>query len=128
MFDLDDSGSLDRDEFQIAAKALGFMCDKHEITSIFGEKSAVGYPSYLEYMSKRIRERNPENEMRRAFALLDSGNKGYVSEADLKTVHKTLGLDATGIATMISEFSSNGKIDFETFCLIQKQGSSTRIK
>jgi Ca2+-binding EF-hand superfamily protein len=76
-------------------------------------------------MTKRIRERNPENEMRRAFALLDTENKGYLNEADLKTIHKTLGLDASGIGPLISEFSSNGKIDFETFCVIQKQGAAT---
>jgi Ca2+-binding EF-hand superfamily protein len=98
LFDADESQTIDADELEVAAKALGFEMTKKEITSAIAAQNSVDFAAFSELMGRKIRERDPTAELRRAFDLLDSTRKGYIAESDLRKAMKSL------------EMSTNGKV------------------
>jgi centrin-3 len=108
-------------------RALGFDLPKAEIVSILQTYgvSADGpqapgqtHPTRLllplaqfqAIMAKRIRERNPRDEILRAFELFDEGNKGKIDFQDLQRVARELGegLGEEELRAMIEEFDLDG--------------------
>ena len=61
--------------------------------------------------SKLISERDPRDEILRAFALFDAEDKGRISVDDLRRVADELGerLEEDELAAMIEEFDLEGK-------------------
>lgn len=58
-----------------------------------------------------IRQRDPREEMRRAFRLFDVDGKGMITQEDLRKVSKQVGnnIPDADIVSMIEEFDSSGK-------------------
>lgn len=120
-------------------KALGFEVPKSEILSLMQTHGApsqpansnsplhqprllLGYPQFQSIMSKKILERDPREEILRAFDLFDEGGKGKINLQDLRRVARELGegLEEEELMAMIEEFDldGDGAINREEFLAI----------
>jgi len=100
LFDTDNSGSIDAKELKVAMRALGFEPKKEEIRKIIQDADKEGsgliqFADFLELMSAKIAERDPIEEIKKAFRLFDAEEKGKISFKDLKRVAKELGENMT---------------------------------
>lgn len=108
-------------------RALGFDLPKAEIVSILqthgipvdgAQPGTPTHPTRLllplaqfqAIMARRIRERDPREEILRAFELFDEGGKGKIDLQDLRRVARELGegLGEEELAAMIDEFDLDG--------------------
>lgn len=115
-------------------RALGFNLPKAEVVSILqtygtpADNSINGsHPTRLllslsqfqAIMARRILERDPKEEILRAFELFDEGGKGKIDLQDLRRVARELGegLAEEELKAMIDEFDldGDGAINVEEF-------------
>ena len=108
-------------------KALGFEVPKSEILSLIQTHGSPAQPTtstsplhqprlllsfsqFQSIMTKKILERDPEEEILRAFELFDEGGKGKIDLKDLRRVARELGegLEEEELAAMIEEFDLDG--------------------
>lgn len=87
----------------------------------------IGYDEFVEIMAKRIAERSPEEELRKAFELFDEEGNGRISLRNLKRVVRELGenLSDDDLQAMIEEFDTSGtkEVSLEDFAAIMKSSS-----
>ena len=121
-------------------KALGFDLPKSDILSIlqmYGTPSdspsanaphqsrlLLSFAQFQIIMAERISDRDPADEILRAFELFDEGGKGKINLQDLRRVARELGegLEEEELAAMIDEFDMDGdgaisKEEFLGICL-----------
>ena len=117
LFDLDNDGFVDYHEMKVAFRALGFELSKSELMTIlntFGEtanpsksrKARVSYDNFYKIAATKVLERDPIDELKRAFALFDLEGKGVITFDDLKAVAEELNEDISDeeLHKMIDEF------------------------
>lgn len=115
---------------RVALRALGFTIPKHEALQII-QTSGVPKPSarqthqaqyhasqlllpqvaFTRIAAQKIAERDPREEVERAFYLFDVERKEYISLEDLRRVTRELGensLDEQELQAMIEEFDYEG--------------------
>jgi Ca2+-binding EF-hand superfamily protein len=133
LFDLDKDQRIDYHEFKVALKALGFDLPKAEIVSLLtahgiapeGAQAArppapqqvspgrllLTLPAFQTIAATLISQRDPRDEILRAFALFDTDDKGMISLEDLRRVARELGegLEEDELVAMIEEFDLEGK-------------------
>lgn len=142
LFDLDKDGLVDHHELKVALKALGFTLDKPSLLDILRAYGKVA-PSYKprpnakptdpispvhlhlslqdfqECAAQLILERDPMEEIDRAFSLFDTEGKGIITIDDLRRVAGELneGMDDDELQAMIEEFDIEGRggVDLEEF-------------
>lgn len=122
-------------------KALGFDVPKPEILSIlqtYGSPSQpssnnpnahqskllIDFKNFQKVMTQKISERDPREEVLRAFELFDDGGKGVINLNDLRRVARELGegLEEEELMAMIEEFDLDGdgainRDEFLAICL-----------
>lgn len=139
LFDLDRDRHLDYHELRVAFRALGFTLAKQELISLLttygmprpqvqqqqgaaapkGNVSNPQHPSNLlmplssfqAVTALKILERDPRDEILRAFELFDEGQKGFIDLEDLRRVARELGetgLEEEELRAMIEEFDLEG--------------------
>ena len=115
MFDTDGSGNIDSKELKVAMRALGFEPKREEIKKLISEvdkdgSGVIDFPEFLEMMTAKMAERDPREEMMKAFRLFDDDETGKISFKNLKRVAKELGENMTDdeIAEMIEEADRDG--------------------
>jgi centrin-1 len=132
LFDTDGSGSIDAKELKVAMKALGFEPTKEEIRRMITDVDTEGlgvisFAQFLQMMTKKMEERNPEDEIRKAFRLFDDDNTGRISFKNLKRVSIELGENLTDeeLREMIEEADrdNDGEVSYEEFVHIMKKTS-----
>mmetsp|Transcript_54928 Transcript_54928/g.87703 ORF Transcript_54928/g.87703 Transcript_54928/m.87703 type:complete len:181 (-) Transcript_54928:61-603(-) len=132
LFDTDKSGIIDYHELRVAMRALGFDVKKQEIKKIQAEydRDEVGgikYADFEEIMTVKILNRDPDEEIFKAFQLFDDDQTGKITLKNLKRVARELGesLDDDEIQAMIDEFDKDedGEINLEEFSNIMKQST-----
>lgn len=132
LFDTDKSGSIDYHELKVAMRALGFDVKKQELANIIkeydrAETGQIEYADFAELMSQKMADRDPEEEMKKAFRLFDDDDSGHISIKNLRRVARELGevLSEDELQAMIDEFDKNadGVIDLGEFVEIMKQTS-----
>ena len=120
-------------------RALGFDLPKAELVTLLQTHGVPAYPStaqdsgtqphptrlllpltqFQAIMARKILERDPREEILRAFELFDEGGKGKIDLQDLRRVARELGegLGEEELAAMIDEFDldGDGAIDREEF-------------
>ena len=130
LFDTDGSGNIDSKELKVAMRALGFEPKREEIKQLIAQVSKDGsgvidYPEFLDMMSAKMQERDPKEEMMKAFRLFDDDETGKISFKNLKRVAKELGENMTDdeIAEMIEEADrdGDGEIGEEEFMRIMRK-------
>lgn len=124
LFDMNNDGFLDYHELKVALRALGFEMSKREIIDIIDEydisgKKLISYDDFYRYVANKILERDPVEEVKRAFALFDDDKTGKISLKNLRRVAKELGENMSDdeLAAMIDEFDldEDGEISLEEF-------------
>ena len=139
LFDLDKDQHIDYHELKVALKALGFELPKSDILSILqtygiaasslkgnaaGKQPQKQPPTFsgpsrlllsrddfIRIAAKKIFERDPQEEINRAFDLFDPDHKGMIDIADLRRVTQELGegIQEEELQAMIEEFDIRGQ-------------------
>ncbi|AMD21162.1 HEL118Wp [Eremothecium sinecaudum] len=127
LFDMNNDGYLDFHEFKVALRALGFELDKRDILDIIDKydtdgRRQISYDDFYLVVGDMILQRDPLDEIKRAFRLFDDDHTGKISIKNLKRVVKELGENLTDqeLAAMIDEFDldGDGEINEEEFISI----------
>jgi len=133
LFDVDDSGSIDRRELKTAMNALGCGATKEEIDHVIGavdddvgvEEGAgeIEFDEFLLLMKGMMLEATPQDTMIRAFGLIDKKHTGKLTFQTLKDAIRGLG-DKTPdeeIQEIVDMLGDNGEIPMEEFLRIMKK-------
>ena len=132
LFDTDKTSSIDYHELKVAMRALGFDVKKAEVSDLMRQYDKEGsgkieYQDFLEIMTQKIGERDPTEEVKKAFRLFDEDGTGYVTLKNLRRIARELGeqLSDEELKAMIDEFDkdNDGQISQEEFLNIMKQTS-----
>merc|ERR1739843_45578 len=96
LFDTDGSGSIDSKELKVAMRALGFEPKKEEIQKMIADvdddgSGTIEFDEFLKMMTTKILNRDPKDEILKAFRLFDDDETGKISFKNLKRVAKELG-------------------------------------
>merc|ERR1712096_182618 len=99
LFDTDGSGTIDAKELKVAMRALGFEPKKEEIRKMIADadrdgSGVIDFNEFLDMMTQKMAERDPREEMLKAFRLFDD-ESGKISFKNLKRVAKELGENMT---------------------------------
>lgn len=115
LFDTEGSGKIDAKELKIVMRALGFEPKKEEIRNIILDLDREGsglieYADFLEVMTIKMRERDPIEEMKKAFRLFLDGDSDKITLKHLKKVARDLGETMTDeeLQEMIEEADRDG--------------------
>ena len=76
LFDTDGSGTIDAKELKVAMRALGFEPKKEEIRKMIADadrdgSGVIDFAEFLDMMTQKMAERDPREEMLKAFRLFD---------------------------------------------------------
>ena len=130
LFDTEGSGAIDAKELKVAMRALGFEPKKEEIKKLVNDADKEGtgtisFGDFLEMMSAKMAERDPLDEIKKAFRLFDSEERGKINLNDLKRVAKELGENMSDdeLNEMIEEADrdGDGEINEEDFIRVMKK-------
>ena len=130
LFDTDGSGKIDAKELKVAMRALGFESKKEEIRKIINNidkegSGQIDYRDFTDLMVIKMQERNPEDEMRKAFKLFLDEESNNISLRHLKKVARELGETMTDeeLQEMIEEADrdGDGEISEEDFIRIMRK-------
>ncbi|KAL9138920.1 centrin [Amphidinium carterae] len=131
LFDTDGSGEIDAKELKVM-RALGFEPKKEEIQKMIsdvdddGMSGSIGYDEFLKMMTHKILNRDPKDEILKAFRLFDDDETGKISFKNLKRVAKDeLGERMTDeeLQEMVDEADrdGDGEVNEEEFLRIMKK-------
>eukprot|EP00056_Hartaetosiga_gracilis_P020205 m.18110 g.18110 ORF g.18110 m.18110 type:complete len:166 (-) comp8251_c0_seq1:409-906(-) len=115
LFDTDKDGCLDYHELKVAMRALGFDVKKTEVQRIVREydRDGTGLVSERDFnavVGDKVLDRNPVEEVMKAFKLFDDDKSGKISIGNLRRVARELGEDIPDeeLKSMIQEFDQDG--------------------
>ena len=123
-------GYIDAKELKVAMRALGFEPKKEEVKKMISEvdregKGVIEFPDFMELMTGKISERDPREEILKAFRLFDDDTTGKISLKNLKRVARELGetMNDDELQEMIDEADrdGDGEISEEEFIRIMKK-------
>jgi centrin-1 len=130
LFDTDGSGFIDGKELKVAMRALGFEPKKDEVQKMIAEVDVDGsgqihYDDFVKLMTIKIMNRDPQEEILKAFRLFASDNPSGITFKDLKRVSRELGekMSDEELQEMIDEADRNGDgvVDEQEFLRIMKK-------
>ena len=133
IFDSDKSGTIDRHELRVAMRAMGFDVSKQDILSIMerydpDNTGAINFNSFSEVVGEKMAQRDPLEEIRKAFALFDDDHTGKISIKNIRRVARELGEGMTDeeLQAMIDEFDTDhdGQISEQEFIAIMDPSQS----
>ncbi|OEH79723.1 putative centrin [Cyclospora cayetanensis] len=144
LFDSEKTGKMDYHELKVAMRALGFDVKKAHVQEIMRsyDKQNTGFitqgdfeeisPSWVLValalrVTQKFLDRDPTEELQKAFRLFDDDDTGKISFKNLRRVARELGEDLSDeeLRAMIDEFDRDmdGEISKEEFMSIMKQTS-----
>ncbi|RWR99042.1 caltractin-like isoform X1 [Dinothrombium tinctorium] len=130
MFDTNNEGFMPTAKLKFAMRALGFEPRKEEVKKIIEEfdneaSGKISLQSFMALMSKKISEKDTNDEIMKAFKLFDEDNTGKISFNNLKNVAKQLGENISDeeLKEMIEEADRDGDgfVNQEEFLRIMKK-------
>ena len=113
-------------------RALGFEPKKEEVKKMISDidkdgDGTIDFNEFLEMMTAKMSERDPMEEIIKAFRLFDDDETGKISFKNLKRVAKELGENMTDeeLQEMIDEADrdGDGEVSEEEFIRIMKKTS-----
>lgn len=132
LFDSDGSGQIDAKELKVVMKALGFEPTKEEIRKMIASvdkdgSGTVNFDEFLVMMTTKMAERDPREEMIKAFRLFDDDETGKITFKNLKRVAVELGENMTDeeLQDMIDEADrdGDGEVSLDEFLRIMKKAN-----
>mmetsp|Transcript_6145 Transcript_6145/g.6767 ORF Transcript_6145/g.6767 Transcript_6145/m.6767 type:complete len:196 (-) Transcript_6145:238-825(-) len=130
LFDSDKNGLIDPHEMKVAMRALGFDAKKEEVLRMMQDctqrdqhhQPLIDLRGFTDLMTDRFAQRDPREEMIKAFKLFDPQNTGKISLRSLRKVAQELGENMSDqeLQAMIDEFDRDhdGEINLEEFLAI----------
>lgn len=118
------SGTIELHELQQVMRKLGQNPSEAELIEMINSvddngDNEIDFEEFLILMKSRIGERDPEKELRDAFAVFDTDGSGSIDRKELKRLMKKLGqaLTEAELDAMMDEVDTNGdgEISFEEF-------------
>lgn len=133
LFDVEKKGRIDLHELKVLMRALGFQVKKRDVVAFVhtadpsNDTGTVNFNQFMDIMSDRYGERDPDDEIRKAFLLFDTDGTGTISFKNMRNIARELGenLSEDELQAMIDEFDRNqdGEINQEEFMYIMKTSS-----
>ncbi|KAG0560342.1 hypothetical protein M758_10G168700 [Ceratodon purpureus] len=129
LFDSRKVGKMNYRELKAAMRALEFDVKKGEVKMLlekFSKDSGdeVNYEEFLEIMVHKFKDKDPNEDVMKAFRYFDEDSTGKISLKNLRKISKELGEHITDeeLITMIDEFDkdSDGEISMTEFFEIMK--------
>ena len=130
LFDSESTGYIDSKELKVAMRALGFEPKKEEIRKILSEvdkqgEGNISFEDFLSIMTEKMLERDPIEEMKKAFHLICEEGQDKITLKSLQKVAKELGENMTieELQEMIEEADrdGDGEIGEEDFLKVMKK-------
>merc|ERR1712178_17727 len=115
LFDTDGSGAIDAKELKVAMQALGFEPSSDEIAKMMADidvdgNATVELEEFIEMMEGKMSDKDPVEEMKKAFKLYDDDGTGKITFKNMQRVAKELGdtLDDAELQDIIDECDCDG--------------------
>uniref|UniRef100_A0A8C5LYG8 Centrin 3 n=1 Tax=Leptobrachium leishanense TaxID=445787 RepID=A0A8C5LYG8_9ANUR len=115
LFDTDKDKAIDYHELKVAMRALGFDVKKADVLKILKDYDTettgkITFDDFNEVVTDLIIDRDPQEEMLKAFKLFDDDDSGKISLRNLRRVARELGENMTDeeLRAMIEEFDRDG--------------------
>ena len=130
LFDADKTGKIDHHELKVLIRALGFEVKKKQVVKLVHDvdpanEGKVDYNIFLDIMTDFYAERDPQEEIQKAFALFDDDKSGRIGMKNMRRIARELGenLSEEELQAMIDEFDrdQDGEINEEEFFHIMSQ-------
>jgi centrin-1 len=130
LFDTEGLGQIDAKELKVAMRALGFEPKKEEVKRMIADidregRGVIEFQDFLDVMTVKMAERDPREEILKAFRLFDDDSSGKISLRNLKRVARELGETMTDdeLQEMIEEADrdGDGEISEEDFIRVMKK-------
>lgn len=130
LFDADKNGLVDSHEMKVAMRALGFDVQREEIGRYMLDcagrdqrgQALMDLAGFTDIMTEKFAQRDPRQEMIKAFQLFDENNTGKISIRSLRRVAREIGENMSDeeLQAMIDEFDTDqdGEINLEEFLAI----------
>ncbi|XP_047132085.1 centrin-3 isoform X1 [Hydra vulgaris] len=115
LFDTDKDGAIDYHELKISLRALGFNVKKNVVLKILRDydhesSGKIQFNDFKEVVTDWMLDRDPQDEIRKAFQLFDDDQTGKISLRNLRRVARELGENMSDdeLRSMIDEFDKDG--------------------
>ncbi|XP_065660738.1 centrin-3 isoform X2 [Hydra vulgaris] len=115
LFDTDKDGAIDYHELKISLRALGFDIKKNVVLKILRDydhesSGKIQFNDFKEVVTDWMLDRDPQDEIRKAFQLFDDDQTGKISLRNLRRVARELGENMSDdeLRSMIDEFDKDG--------------------
>ena len=132
LFDKDQSGNIDVLELKDAMKALGIYMSKEQLKETMDKADKDGSGTieigeFLALMAEKINQRNPKEEVYKAFRMYDDDDGGTIDFVNLRKVATELAYenitDEDCIKMIkIADTKGRGEVDIEDFMSVMRQG------
>ncbi|EFJ17381.1 hypothetical protein SELMODRAFT_233792 [Selaginella moellendorffii] len=130
LFDTRKSGRLSYREVKVAMRALDLDVKKAEVKKLIEEHSRidleeVDLDGFMEIMVAKYKEKDPDEEIAKAFRCFDEDGTGKISLKNLRKVARDVGEHITDeeLGAMIDEFDKDGDgeiSEVEFFSIMKK--------
>ena len=114
LFDMEKTGQIDFHELKLTLKAFGFKVSKEELFMVkkkldTDETNKITFEQFINYMTEKFSERNPQEEAMLAFDLFDEEKKGKINIKNLKKAVKEINenLSDMELKAIIDEFDND---------------------
>jgi centrin-1 len=130
LFDTEGRNEIDAKELKVAMRALGFEPKKEEVRKILQDidksgEGVVRFEDFAEIMTVKMLERDPVEEMKKAFMLICEEGHDKITLKSLKKTAEELGENMTKeeLQEMLEEADrdGDGEIGEEDFIKIMKK-------
>ncbi|KAH9598276.1 EF-hand domain [Trypanosoma melophagium] len=125
LFDKDGDGTITVDDLDGVFASIGQKVSREKLQDMMAEadldaNGVIDFRDFLDLVAKKLNDpAEKELELRRAFAIYDLGNTGYIKPTDLRFVMGRLGCPLTPEQAfeMINEadIDGDGRLSFEEF-------------
>lgn len=132
LLDFDGDNYISTKDIKIALRSIGFEPTKQEIIHMIGDldpnsNGKISLPLFIQMMTKKRDEMNPDEEIRRAFKLFADESGEGIRAADIKRVSIELGETLTDeeLKDIVEEADrdNDGIITFEDFANVMHKTS-----
>jgi len=100
LFDSDKTGEIDLHELKVLMRALGFEVKKKEVVKLVHDADPsskttgdgkVDFNVFLDIMTDKYGERDPSDEVKKAFELFDDDKTGKIGMRNMRRIARELG-------------------------------------